>query len=767
MTKITLSLVAALMASGVASARTLSPNEAVARALADSDAPASTFTGLKAVRKVTAALTLSTPSGSPALYVINNAGADGFLVVAADDVAAPILGWADKGDFDSANMAPGLRYWLEALQDQIAWAEENGLDVFDAPASDYYPTIAPKMTTEWDQGYPYNDLCPLVGTRRTYTGCVATAMAQMLKARSFPTKGVGTHSYTWNGQTLSYDYAGTTFEWNLMLDTYGADATAAQRNAVAELMLACGIGVNMGYGTNASGAASPAVGRALIDNFGYDPAMEFIGRPFYTSKQWEKLIYDELAANGPVYMSGRNDEGGHAFIADGYNKGFLHMNWGWSGLSNGYYRINALDPDSQGTGGSSAGYNVDQCILIGVKPAVEGSEPSAPNIVSYSPISASVNASYLTVTGPFYSYTPREITGRMGIQLYDAETGEEGQLLRTSQLRMTPGTGLNQIQVSVSLLRKGHWRGVPVYTEGSGSNQKIWPIKMQLCQAGYIDLVATDEGNTVSVPENGVFTPGKLDFVSPVYTNKTFSVNLAYTSTATDNYTRQIVAVLLDPTSLAEVSRGGIQNTIFEPGANTLTYTSDWQSTPAAGSYKFVLRDATGFDLSDTYDVELTRGSATYVANVSEWSIANADNVDINNISFDVTVNVTYGYMASPLVARIYSADGTGNPIGTISSPLVFGTKGDKVETTFSGPFLQGEPNTTYSVYIYDSRGQRLSSVAKTMTTGATTAIDTITANVLGDANDVNLQGQPVANPTPGALYIVRTLSGKVSKIVK
>lgn len=772
MTKSTLALAAALVAAGMASASPLSPREALTRALAEGDAPVAKFSGMKAAAKVTPALTVNTKTGNPALYVINNVGEEGFLVVAADDAAAPLLGWTDSGEFDADNMAPGLRYWLGALQEQIAWAEYNGLPAYSAPAPTYYATIAPLMTTKWDQGAPYNDLCPLDGTRRTYTGCVATAMAQIINAHKYPTKGVGTYSYSWNGQTLSFDYGNTTFEYDKMLDSYNAMSSAESKTAVATLMYACGVSVDMGYGTYSSGAVSAKVPQAMVDCFGFDKGIEFHCRAFYTSQQWEKMIYDEIANNGPVYMSGRNDEGGHAFVADGYNKGFFHMNWGWSGLSDGYYRVNALDPDSQGTGGSSAGYNVDQGILINVKPAVEGSEYAAPYIIANRPISAYMSGSYLYITGPFYNYSARQLSGRLGVQLYDFETGEEGQLVRMSIMKFAPGSGVSAINLSTSLVKKGHWRGKLVYTEGS----TVYPIQVPLSQAGYIDFTKAEDGTlSVSVPTNGVFTPGELEFVSPVYTNKMFSVRLNYTSTAEENYTHEVVAYLLDPETLEIKAQGGVQNTIIEPGTGYFDYTSEWLKNPAAGTYKFALAaaDSPGTEidyLSAFYDVTLERGSATFIASIANdaWEIIDPNDVDINNVQFKADVNITYGYMSSPIVARIYNAEGTGNPIGTIASPLVFGTKGDLVSVNFAGPFLDGQPQTTYTVFLYDSRGTRLTSVGKTMTTGAQTGLDAITAaDDEEGAEYFTLQGMKVSNPLSGQLYLMRTASGKVKKVIK
>lgn len=314
-----------------------------------------------------------TESGDASLYIYNQVGKEGYLILAADDVAYPVVGYSDSGSFSEANQSPEFRYWLDEYSDQIEYAVANGLvaSTSDAPQRN---VIAPMVTTKWNQGNPFNYDCPAINGTKCVTGCVATAMAQVMNYWKYPAKGTGSKSLSVGGTTHTMDLAAKSFDWDNMRNVYANGAyTDAERDAVAYLMKACGFSVNMGYGTSASGAVSINVGSALINNFGYNPNISSEQRQNYTNTQWEELVYGELEAGRPVYYSGHSNSGGHAFVCDGYDgNGFYHFNWGWGGSADGYFRLQALDPDSRGIGGGAGGYNIGQAIIAGVQPDMTG-----------------------------------------------------------------------------------------------------------------------------------------------------------------------------------------------------------------------------------------------------------------------------------------------------------------------------------------------------------------------------------------------------------
>ena len=199
------------------------------------------------------------------------------------------------------------------------------------------------------------------------------------KDDNFPVKGKGTHSYkTSSGLECSFDYGSTTFSWNEMRSQYvGGNYTTEEANAVAELMHACGVAVDMEYSPSSSGAYSFKVGQALIDYFGYDENLGYVCRQYFTSEEWINMIKTELSERRPVLYNGASKDVGHEFVFDGYDsQDMVHVNWGWGGLNNGYFEVVSLDPSSPGIGGGTnlgGGFIYQQGMLIGLQPPIASS----------------------------------------------------------------------------------------------------------------------------------------------------------------------------------------------------------------------------------------------------------------------------------------------------------------------------------------------------------------------------------------------------------
>ena len=364
-----------------AAAAPITPDEALAR-LAGSQHRAVAAAGVP--RLVHTALT---EKGEPAVYVFDRTDR-GYLLLPADDAALPVLGYSDSGTFDAANIPPAMQWWLEEYGRQIEYASQHATDPRGtqnaalAASREGRKSVAPMLKTDWDQVEPYNDMCPYVGTQRTYTGCVATAMAQVMKYWQYPERGQGNISYESASaqKRLEMDFSLRAFEWDKMLDTYiPGHYTAEQAEAVAYLMKAAGYAVKMDYGTDSSGALAMLIRRGLVRYFNYDANTRYTMRVYYSASDWEQLIYDEMAAGRPVLYGGSSIiGGGHSFVCDGYDgEGFFHFNWGWTGMSNGYFSLNALNPDALGSGGGSGGgYNFTQDAVVGIQPPT--GEPAVP-----------------------------------------------------------------------------------------------------------------------------------------------------------------------------------------------------------------------------------------------------------------------------------------------------------------------------------------------------------------------------------------------------
>ena len=332
------------------------------------------------------ATTRGTSEGN-AFYVFNR-GTDAYVIVSGDDRMKSVLAYSDKGAFNTTHLPDNLLMWMElcnAVYQEAQMGVEPKVEPKLMTRATYAEEVKPLLITDqgeimWDQSEPYNNMCPYVKGYRAVTGCVATAMAQIMRYWGAPAKGIGTHSYKLNGQTISFDFSATTFKWDKMLVNYANGYTEEEANAVAELMLACGVAVEMGYDPSGSGAISQIVPQALVDYFGYNENVTYLGRDLYTSEEWEDLLKKELTFGRPVFYGGASKEVGHAFVLDGYDKqNMYHVNWGWSGMNNGYYEITSLDPENHGTGGGSnlgGGYIFSQGMIVGFQPQTEGTYAS-------------------------------------------------------------------------------------------------------------------------------------------------------------------------------------------------------------------------------------------------------------------------------------------------------------------------------------------------------------------------------------------------------
>lgn len=315
--------------------------------------------------------------GDNQFYVFNAEGQNGFVIVSADDRTTPVLGYADKGSLEMNKLPVNARRWLEGYAEEIKALGED-VQANTHPRRVIGAPVAPLLTCHWDQGAPYNLQCPIDGKYNSVTGCVATAMAQVMYYHKWPQSATtAIPAYTTSTKKLNLsELPATTFKWDQMKDSYSYDETGAAADAVAELMRYCGQAVRMDYTSNESGAS---VGAAhLINYFGYSKTAQDMNRSYYTTTEWEAMIYKELSNARPVLYSGNSGSGGHQFVIDGYDdKGLFHVNWGWGGYADGHFVLSVLNPDGRGIGGgsSSNGYTRWQDAIIGVQP--DHGEPAA------------------------------------------------------------------------------------------------------------------------------------------------------------------------------------------------------------------------------------------------------------------------------------------------------------------------------------------------------------------------------------------------------
>ena len=330
------------------------------------------------------------------LYVFNIDGG-GYVIVSGDDRTEDILGYSTTGTYDANKMPDNMRAFLQEYVDGIQYLDDHHMQspkvktpqekVKGATRRAPKASIEPLIKARWNQGEPFDQYCPVYNDEHAATGCVATAYAQIMNHHKWPnntTTEIPAYTSGTRGFNLDAVPAGTAIDWSNIKDKYGwvnengnwnkYSYTDAEGQAVANLMKLCGRAVQMDYyldNSGQSGAVTANCIAALVKYFDYEEeTCKWLDRVNYSYSDWQDIIYAELAANRPVLYSGQSAGGGHAFVCDGYGSDdFFHINWGWGGMSDGFFRLRILNPDDQGIGGSSTsdGYGMGQGAGIGIQ----------------------------------------------------------------------------------------------------------------------------------------------------------------------------------------------------------------------------------------------------------------------------------------------------------------------------------------------------------------------------------------------------------------
>lgn len=380
-------------------------------------------------------------------YVFPNANSKGFTIVSGDDRLPEIVGYSSQGSYDGNNLPEGFISFMKAYQNLYnkvnlgdaetlknlaeikAWRNKKNASAASTSA------VAPLLgNIEWDQTSPYNNMCPRYDSVHVAaTGCVATAMAQVMAYYKYPKQlkaDIPGYVNRWNGipmeiPTITREEG--VYDWDNMLPKYNkeANATQQQKDAVAKLMYHCGAAVQMNYGPESAASVSAS---KLAKYFGYDAdLMMDLNRSTFSLDKWMQIIDTELAAGRPVLYSGQASDGGHQFICDGKDgEGLYHINWGWSGSQNGYFDLSLLNPEKGGTGSgnSTEGYNRLCSMTIGIAPdngVVDAPLATVPDIKA-------MNYGFLETTTKDHRMNPDEafdfwLDYGLGNQTYQAFSG--------------------------------------------------------------------------------------------------------------------------------------------------------------------------------------------------------------------------------------------------------------------------------------------------------------------------------------------------------
>lgn len=476
------------------------------------------ITGDNRMRKAQATTTtLSLATTTKGYYAYNIGKNAGFVLVATDDnVTNTVLGYSDYGTFDANTLPENVRWWLSEYDRQVELAakltkQNGGFKIARSGSSDGqdYPLIDPLITSKWNQDSPYNDMCPETNGKHGLTGCVATALAQIMRYHRWPEKGTGSISYKWEAgeTTLIRDFSSHTYDYDAMTDTYDKNSSQESKDAVALLMADVGYAIQMQYTPDVSNAYNSYGVRGLVNHMGYANGASFQMRNYYSKDEWNDMIYSELAASRPVYYSGRNKDAGHAFVCDGYNgNGYFHFNWGWGGYCDGNFLLTVVDPGSQqGLGGSSDGYAIDQQVIIGMQ---RDAKEVVPNMTMDNPISITpkkalrTGSATITSAGKNYgSVGFNPIKATLGVKV----VGNDSSVVyvpssTTVSLKYWENATDSILTINLSSFPKenGTYGVYPAYRDDASGK---WYDMKHLQNEGVFSLVATVKGDSISFGE--------------------------------------------------------------------------------------------------------------------------------------------------------------------------------------------------------------------------------------------------------------------------
>lgn len=713
--RITSLLLAATFAVPATFAYVLSPQEALGAATSGGNAVLKKAAQTASANPV---MTLSA-NGQPTVYLFS--GPEGSIVASAESGTPSLLGYTDKTALSEADLPETLKYWLEFYNQEIdqlrAGKTVRYLSV--ESTADFTP-IEPMLTCKWNQGQPYNASCPDLNGYKCVTGCVATGMAQAMFKHKWPEQGRGSISYEWRygGETLSLDFSESTYNWDLILPDYSGSTSRDERRAVAALMRDCGYSVQMNYSPYASGAIDAYIPLSLYKYFDYSKGMRYESRFNFFASEWEKMVYGELAAGRPVIYCGSGASGGHCFVCDGYSsEGYFHFNWGWGGVSDGYFLLSALAPGVQGIGGNDDNFNSNQSIVTGMRKP----EPSDRLGVVIS-MDGPLNPRYNSYSGndprfggsSFVNYSVEKVSGSLGVKLIP-DSGGEPEFAEGTEVDLTTITDGSyyagtltvpfenwpkegEYTVMPAFLMDGEWYDVEM--------DKSLPERLHASISG-----GTITFSRVAGPVQVEVTD--VDFTSPLYAGKPFSLDISLDCKGAGGFYDNFILLLcasgtedvVDHTDDFDVNLKGDTESVR-------SLNTQWLDNAAAGKYDFYILDQYSRIYYGPVTVELEEApSEEPEVTLTDFKVTSAKSqyesdgktfnvVDPSDIRTEATLSCTQGYFTSAVNSYIFPISG-GTSLGSVGSCTKLLGAGQTGTLTFEGTYDGATDGTEYMIGFF------------------------------------------------------------------
>lgn len=595
-------------------------------------------------------------------YIFNVTDGGGFVLVSGDDRTPAILGYSTEGNIKPDEIPSNIRYWLDSYTRQLAALDRGVPAVQTAKTRSALAEIEPMIKTRWDQEEPYNLMCPdgeghdfddelYDATNRCVTGCVATAVAQVMYYHQHPTATTAIPSYTskTGGKKVTFaELPETDFDWTKMHLQYSSQDSDEGAWEVAKLMRYVGQTILTNYDIASNGGSGALIRNARMQqHLGYSKRMHTLERDYYSARQWEAMVYDELSQGRPLPYGGYSDDGGHQFVCDGYRDGLFHINWGWGGYLDGYFVISICDPEGeQGIGGGSGAFKYEQDAVFCFMPAEEDEEeiPQMRSIVdpnyeeqTYTRASATEHFTGISMTAtynPAYDYVPTETyTAEVGWGLYQGE-----------QLIERLGSHTQVIDYSK---RKAEW---PIANEltgamfGSAMEDGKYQLRQIFRKAGTDDdwvlmdnygtnyLIAEISGNELTIRAR-----------SQVMAIRVNSISFSEEPAAGEEIT-----VTVNITNEGETNDEIIKISIAEEGSDTWTSAASMTGYVGAGETGDVILKMT-ISEAGRYDVKVTAGDAATAIGATTLDVAEVLTISVDEIA----------YSCVPAYGKATIADGT------------------------------------------------------------------------------------------------------------
>ena len=749
----------------------------------------------------------STNATSKALYYVFNKGNNmGYVIVSGDNRAKTILGYTDEGNFDVSTLPVNAKEWLAFYDNELkSLPDSNSMTISYTPSS---TSIAKAKSTKvaellstsvnpllggikWDQGAPYNNLCPVINSTtaaKAVTGCVATGMAQVMRYHKWPVTGTGTNTYTTSTLKipLTLNFSTTTFDWNNMTETYNSSSTTAQNAAVAALMYNCGVSVSMDY-NQTSNSSSFSMAIALKNNFGYDANLQYYTRDYYTRAEWVNLLKTELSAARPVLYRGATNDAGHLFVCDGYDSnGLFHFNWGWSGASNGYYQISALDPDNQGIGSSVGGYNGGQGIVTGVQKPTTSSVPVYLMYTSQALIasadSVTRSSSFSVTAKNTYNMGVNTFVGSVGIALYTT-SGTFIQLLTSSKTSLATYYGWSTLLQNATLptsIANGNYRIYYVYKATADNSWQI--VRGKIGTPNYLNVTVkplyvcfkTPTDVYPSLTLNSLSTSGNL------YQNKTGRFNVSITNNGAEY--NSLIGIYLHSNTDTTYQLVNYETINLAAGeTRNLTFTGTISLNPEQytlavmydkGNNVSVMTQYYSLGSTQTIDILPEPTGTPNLTLSSIITFPNSANVDKYGTTLTAQITNTTGFFDNKLIAFIFPYAGGGSLTYLGYQSAVFDINEQKT-VSFSGSIDITPGQYKIAIYYLNASGSWTRILPSTYSALDFTLVDNKT-----DIHSLNADGfEMYPNPVNDVLklksdalikrVLITDLIGKQMEIIK